>query len=89
MSEDRTEEAARRAREREDEGRRNPEPSLARRLGQIGLLGWTIVVPTLLGVAAGRWLDGLLGSGIMLTAALLMAGAGFGLWAALRWMRDQ
>lgn len=89
MTEDRTEDAARRASRREDEGRRNPEPSLSRRFGQIGVLGWIIVGPTLLGVIAGRWLDGRLGSGITLTAAFLMLGAGLGLWLALRWMHDQ
>ncbi|MDO5706514.1 MAG: AtpZ/AtpI family protein [Paracoccus sp. (in: a-proteobacteria)] len=89
MTEDRTEDAARRAESRDREGRVHPEPSLSRRFGQIGVLGWIIVGPVLLGVVAGRWLDRWLGTGITLTAALLMGGAVLGLWLALRWMHDQ
>ncbi|MFT3803335.1 MAG: AtpZ/AtpI family protein [Burkholderiaceae bacterium] len=86
---DRTEDAARRAHARDQAGRADPEPSLARRLGQIGVLGWIIVIPTLGGVLIGHWLDARLGTGIMLAAALLMAGAVLGLWLAMRWMHDQ
>ena len=89
MSDNHTEEAARRAEERERAARADPEPSLARRFGQIGVLGWVIVGPTLLGLFAGAWLDRWLGTGIMLSAALLMAGAALGLWLAIRWMHEQ
>ncbi len=82
-------EAARLSQAREARGRRDPEPSLARRLGQIGVLGWTIVAPTILGVALGSWLDRKLGSHITMTAALTFLGAGLGLWLALRWMQAQ
>jgi ATP synthase protein I len=81
--------AARRTHDREEAGRRDPEPSLARRFGQIGVLGWVIVGPTMLGVILGNWLDRLLGTGITLAAALTMLGAGLGLWLALRWMHEQ
>ena len=43
---DRLARAAQTAAERETEGRADPEPSLGARFGQIGILGWTIVVPT-------------------------------------------
>jgi predicted F0F1-ATPase subunit len=33
------------------------ERSIALNLAMIGALGWTIVIPTLCGVFAGRWLD--------------------------------
>lgn len=83
------EEAARRSAARDDAGKRDPEPSLARRFGQIGVLGWVIIGPTLGGVLLGNWLDGLLGSGITMTAALTMLGAALGLWFAFRWMHQQ
>lgn len=79
-------EAARHAADRQREGAANPEPSLGKSLGQIGVLGWTIVVPTLLGLFIGRWLDRLLHSGVFFAAPLLMLGAGFGLWSAWKWM---
>ncbi|MCP1335072.1 AtpZ/AtpI family protein [Futiania mangrovi] len=81
--------AARRSQGRAEAGERDPEPSLARRFGQIGVLGWIIVGPTLLGVLAGNWLDGLLGTGIAMAAALTMAGAALGLFLAFRWMHEQ
>lgn len=84
--EDRLAEAARRAADAEREGAREPEPSLGTRLGQIGILGWTIVVPTLLGVVAGRFLDRTLETGVFFTAPLIMIGAGIGLWSAWKWM---
>ena len=81
--------AARGAARRAEEAVRDPEPSLGRRFGQIGVLGWMIVVPTMVGVIAGGWLDRVLGTGITMTAALTMAGAALGLWLAVRWMHDQ
>jgi len=89
VTDDRTEKAARKAEARDRAGRADPEPSLARRFGQIGVLGWMIVGPILLGLYVGRLMDGWLGTGIMLTAALLIAGAALGLWLALRWMHEQ
>jgi len=81
--------AAREAADRDRKGREDPEPSLGRRLGQIGILGWTIVVPTLIGLFAGRAADRALGTGIFFSAPLLMVGAAIGLWSAWRWMHRQ
>ncbi|TPE53919.1 AtpZ/AtpI family protein [Amaricoccus solimangrovi] len=86
---DPTEDAARRAEARERAGRADPEPSLARRFGQIGVLGWIIVLPTLGGLVLGHLLDRWLGAGITFAAALVFAGAALGLWMALRWMHEQ
>lgn len=76
---------------RDQRARRGPEetdPSVARRLGQIGVLGWIIVTPMLIGVFTGRWLDGVFNSGLFCTAPLLMLGAALGFWSAWRWMRN-
>ena len=81
--------AARDAAHREASGRAQPEPSLGSRLGQIGILGWTIVLPTLAGVAIGRVLDRMFGSGVFFSAPLLMIGAAAGLWFAWKWMHRQ
>ncbi|HWB49678.1 MAG TPA: AtpZ/AtpI family protein [Stellaceae bacterium] len=78
--------AARQAAERAAEGEKVPEPSLGARLGQIGVLGWAIVVPTLLALLAGRWLDRTFATGVFFSAPLIMIGAGIGLWSAWKWM---
>ncbi|MGD0635849.1 MAG: AtpZ/AtpI family protein [Beijerinckiaceae bacterium] len=62
------------------------EPSVARHLAQIGVLGWLIVVPTLTGLFAGRWLDTTFKSGLFCTAPLLMLGLALGCWSAWKWM---
>lgn len=61
------------------------EHSFFRNLGMVGGLGWLIVLPTLGGLAAGRWLDGLFHGGIMWTGALLVAGVAMG--CRLAWRR--
>ncbi len=81
--------AARAAADRERRFLDEPERSFASRLGQIGVLGWAIVAPILLGVAIGRWLDAMLKTGIFFTAPLIMLGAAAGLWTAWRWMHRQ
>ena len=65
------------------------EPSVARRLSQIGVLGWIIVTPMLVGVFAGRWIDAKFGTGIFWTAPFLMLGAALGCWSAWKWMRSE
>ncbi len=67
---------------------RDGEPNVARRLAQIGVLGWMIVVPMLIGVFAGRWLDHAFNSGLFCTAPLLMVGAALGCWSAWKWMQS-
>jgi ATP synthase protein I len=81
--------AARQANARARQGQEQPEPSLGSRLGQIGILGWSIVIPTLLGLALGHWLDRYFGTGVFFAAPLLMIGAAFGLWSAWKWMHKQ
>jgi ATP synthase protein I len=83
---DKMEEAARKALRRDRAGKETPEPSLGARLGQIGALGWTIVVPILVALFLGRWLDRRFSTGVFFSAPLTMIGAAFGLWQAWRWM---
>jgi ATP synthase protein I len=81
----RLDEAVKRRRERQARGRREGEWSIGQNLALIGVLGWTIVTPTLIGVFAGRWLDRQFGSGIFWTLGLLVLGLAFG--CALAWKR--
>ena len=74
---------------RSERAQREGEPSFGRYLAQVGVLGWTIVVPTLLGMFLGRWIDQRLGTGIFWTGPLLMLGLSIGCWAAWRWMHGR
>ena len=78
----------RRSNERVKRWRRDGDGSIPRRLAQIGVLGWITVIPILIGVWAGRWLDGRYHSGIFWTAPLLMLGAALGCWSAWRWIES-
>lgn len=61
------------------------ERTLGENLALAGVLGWMVVGPTLLGIVAGRWIDGLAGGGITFTAGLVFLGACAGSWLA--WKR--
>lgn len=73
--------------ERDRRARLAGEPSVASRLAQIGVLGWMIVLPALLGVLLGRWLDRSFGTALFWTAPLLLLGLAVGCWSAWRWMQ--
>ena len=81
--------AVRKRQERQVRWRIEGELSVARFVGQIGILGWIIVAPTLLGLFIGRWLDRTFGAGIFWSAALLVLGVTIGFWSAWRWMHRQ
>ncbi len=86
---DQIEDAARRAAARDRLGAADPEPSVAARLGQIGVLGWLVMMPILIGIVLGRIADHSAGSGIFFTAPAIFIGAGIGLHAAWKWMHRQ
>jgi ATP synthase protein I len=75
-------EAVRRRRERRSRWVREGERSLAENLAMIGVLGWLVVTPTLLGIYSGRWLDRHMDSGIFWTLGLLVLGLTLGCWLA-------
>jgi ATP synthase protein I len=78
-------EEVRKRRARRELWQREGERSIGQNLAMIGALGWTIVVPTLLGIFAGRWLDRVFDSGIFWTLGLLVAGLALG--CTLAWKR--
>jgi ATP synthase protein I len=81
--------AVRKRQKRLKEWLNEDEPSGMRYVSQIGVLGWIIVVPTLIGLFIGRWLDYTFGTGVFWSAPLLLLGAAFGFWSAWRWMHKQ
>lgn len=72
-------------RERKRQWNLHGERPLIRNIALAGAIGWLIVVPTLAGLFLGRWLDGILGTGITLAAALLVVGLAVG--CAMAWNR--
>lgn len=65
------------------------ERPLWKNLSMVGALGWLIVTPTLIGVFAGRWLDGKLGTGVVFSGALTFLGVGFGFYVAWKRMNEE
>lgn len=57
-------------------------------LGMLGLVGWSIVLPTLLGVAAGLWIQERWATGFPWVLVLLLAGLGLGCANAWRWVHQ-
>ena len=66
--------------------RRDAVPGVWFGLGMMGLVGWSVVVPTLLGAALGRWLDERHAATHSWTLALLVAGLVLGCANAWRWV---
>jgi ATP synthase protein I len=52
----------------------------------MGLIGWSVAVPTLLGAGLGLWLDRHYPDGRSWTLALLVLGLAIGCWNAWRWV---
>jgi ATP synthase protein I len=55
-------------------------------LGMLGLIGWSVVVPTLIGAAVGRWIDTHHPSGHSWTLMLLVVGLILGCAQAYHWI---
>lgn len=58
-------------------------------LGMMGLVGWSVVLPTLLGAALGAWLDDKHPTRFSWTLALLVAGLVIGCINAWRWVAKE
>jgi len=68
--------------------RRNSTQGVWLGLGMMGLIGWSVVVPTLLGAALGIWLDNRHPGKHSWTLALLVAGLVIGCLNAWRWVSN-
>ncbi|MEO8279623.1 MAG: AtpZ/AtpI family protein [Ideonella sp.] len=69
--------------------RRDGAPGVWSGLGMMGLVGWSVVVPTLLGAALGLWLDHRQDATHSWTLALLMAGLTLGCLNAWHWVAKE
>lgn len=75
--------------QRKLKARRNQAQGVWFGLGMMGLVGWSVVVPTLLGAALGQWLDYRYPQGRSWTLALLMAGLVLGCFNAWHWVTKE
>ena len=69
--------------------RRNPTPGFWYGLGMMGLIGWSIAIPTLLGASLGMWLDKQHFSDRSWTLALMVTGLTIGCLNAWLWISKE
>ena len=69
--------------------RRNPTTDVWFGLGMMGIVGWSVAVPVLLGVALGRWLDDRHPGSHSWTLALLVTGLVIGCFNAWHWVAQE
>ena len=69
--------------------RRNSAQDVWFGLGMMGLIGWSVVIPTLLGTALGLWLDKHHPGTHSWTLALLVAGLAIGCLNAWYWVAKE
>ncbi len=69
--------------------KRDPTQGVWFGLGMMGLVGWSIVVPTLMGAGIGLWLDSEASGKRSWTLALLVAGLAIGCLNAWHWVSKE
>jgi ATP synthase protein I len=69
--------------------RRKSAPGVWFGLGMMGLIGWSVVIPTLLGAGLGIWLDQHYPGKHGWTLALLVAGLAIGCFNAWHWVAKE
>ncbi|HEY0873553.1 MAG TPA: AtpZ/AtpI family protein [Vicinamibacterales bacterium] len=72
--------------ERRRQARRHRERGTWFGLGMYGMVGWSIAIPTVLGVAAGIWVDARWPSRFSWTLMLMIGGLLVGCWNAWYWI---
>ncbi len=74
---------------RKIKARRERDRSVWFGLGMFGLVGWSIAVPTVLGIAFGAWIDHRWPSSVSWRLTLLFVGVVVGFCNAWRWMQSE
>lgn len=75
--------------ERKMRARRRKDRSIWFGLGMFGLVGWTVAVPTIAGLALGIWIDTRSESTYSWTLMGLITGLGIGCLMAWNWVRRE
>jgi len=58
-------------------------------LGMFGLIGWSIVIPTVAGIALGLWIDRKWPGHVSWTLTLMLVGVALGCFNAWRWIGEE
>ncbi len=58
-------------------------------LGMFGVIGWSVMIPTVLGIAMGIWLDSRYDDSILWTLMLALIGLMLGCLNAWYWISEQ
>jgi ATP synthase protein I len=87
-AEDVGEEIGRKA-ERKRRARRERRHGLWFGLGMFGLVGWSVAIPTVVGVALGAWLDDVVGGDVSWTLTMLFVGVVLGCLNAWWWVKRE
>jgi ATP synthase protein I len=74
---------------RKMKGRREKDRSIWFGLGMFGLIGWSVAIPTLIGVAVGIWIDTTWPSRFSWTLMLLFIGVILGCVNAWYWVKRE
>lgn len=77
------------AKSRRRERARRRRSRVGRWVGTFGMVGWTVTVPTLLGLALGAFLDDRFGGRLRFTVSFLLIGVMTGSMTAWYWMRQE
>lgn len=78
-----------RKKERSRRAREEGDRTIQHGLGVFGVVGWSIVVPTLIGIAIGAWLDSRSGAGIRYTLSFMAAGLLVGIVNVWNWLHSR
>ncbi|MGO4853468.1 AtpZ/AtpI family protein [Phaeovulum sp. W22_SRMD_FR3] len=74
---------------RKQAARDNPGPNPLTGLSTFGMIGWSVVAPTLGGAFLGHWLDRVLPQAFSWTIALLLGGVVLGAMIAWAWISKE
>ncbi len=72
---------------RKEKAERERKISLVYGLGMVGLVGWSVIIPTLIGIALGAWIDSRFPSQYSWTLMLLFIGLILGCLNAWFWVK--
>lgn len=75
--------------ERKQRARGQPDHPVWFGLGMFGLVGWSIAVPTVMGIALGIWVDGRWPGEVSWTLTFLIIGVSLGCMNAWYWLNQE